>query len=119
MADPTTGPPLNLTLPTVGGDNNTWGYLINANLQAINTFLANLNPGGAGLATYQLIGTIDGTNTTFTAPSPVVLDPQGFTFMVFVNGLKQVFNISFTVPNASTIVFASAPQPGDLLELVN
>lgn len=89
MADTTTGPPLNLTLPDIGEDVDLWGPKMNANLQAINAAFQNL----AALNVYDLVqsfGPPDGASV-FAFVSPVPLpDALGKTYAVIYNGVIQV-----------------------------
>ncbi|HWB48358.1 MAG TPA: hypothetical protein VG651_04550 [Stellaceae bacterium] len=75
----TTTPAKGLTQPTVGGDNNTWGNLLNANMSVVDSALGGTLSltisGNTALTTpqvqnagYVLSGTLTGT-TTITWPS--------------------------------------------------
>lgn len=116
MADSTT-PNLGLTKPTVGGDDNTWGTLLNKDLDIIDEFAGQV--GRPALLTYN-IGTADGIITVFQLPVQV---GNSGTYMIFQDGqkLKYGSDTGFTVNTISSVsfvTFAIAPETGSDLELV-
>jgi hypothetical protein len=106
MPDPTT-PAKGLTQPTVGGDNNTWGGLLNTDLALIdsafggtlaksisgNTTLSSTEAQNTG---YEFTGTLSGT-ATITWPS--------FSGMAAIqNGTAGGFSITCGISGASVTV---------------
>lgn len=114
MADGTTGPPLNLTLPTVGGDIGSWGQLIIANFQAINAAFAKLGQ----LQVYSFVEAPDNVRTTFTSPVP--LDLSGLKCLVLYNGEILSFGSAtgFSLVDATHVLFTFAPNDTDDIKLV-
>lgn len=58
-----------------------------------------------------LLGTIDGSNATFTTPEQFI--PEEIT--VRVNGLSQRLIVDYNTSGNSTVLFTSSPQVGDVL----
>ena len=106
-----TTPFLGLTEPAIG-NTTTWGQSLNNNSVLIDNYAQTQS--AKGLRTYNssttpaLVGAIDGSNQVFT--SPVALDAAGVTFMVFWNGLKQVFGVNFTLLNSYEIQLVGTPS---------
>ncbi len=69
----------------------------------------------------QLVGTINGTNTTFTIPSGTwIQSPPLYKIIVYWNGVKQVFNDDYTIAEGggpgtgyNTVILAVPPMVGD------
>ena len=72
--------------------------------------------GGGGSADYvvrDLIGTIDGSNATFTSPENFVIASVG----VYINGILQKKVYGWNNTGTQTIIFTDSPQIGDILQI--
>src|SRR5580700_7043241 len=105
MPDPTT-PAKGLTQPTVGGDNNTWGGLLNADLALIDSALGGtliLSISGNTVLTttqtrntgYEFTGTLSGTTT--------VTWPSFYGFAAIQNGTTGGFDIVCGIFGGSSV----------------
>ena len=61
----------------------------------------------------DLIGTIDGSNATFTAPEDFVIASVG----VYINGILQKKVYGWNNTGTQTIIFTDSPQIGDILQI--
>ena len=69
--------------------------------------------GVADFVVYDLIGTIDGSNATFTSPDNFVIDSVG----VYINGILQKKVYGWNNTGTGTIIFTDSPQIGDILQI--
>jgi hypothetical protein len=116
MPDPTT-PAKGLTQPQVGGDNNTWGGLLNTNLSLIDSALGGnlslsisgnttLNPTQAQNGGYHFTGSLSGTATitfpTFSGQAAIRNSTTGgFSIVCGISGA------TVTVANGETVAIWS------------
>lgn len=72
-----------------------------------------LSEGGSSSNMKQadLTGQINGERTTFTIPENYITG----SIRVYYNGIRQVFNDTFTEPNQNQINLLFTPQTGDYL----
>lgn len=63
--------------------------------------------------TEELLGTINGSNATFTTTQNFDSD----TTIVFINGVKQKKPTHYNTFGTNTIMFYDSPQVGDILEI--
>lgn len=61
----------------------------------------------------SLIGTIDGSNATYTTSKKFVAGKVS----VYLNGLKQKIVNEFNTTGNQTVIFTESPQSGDILSV--
>jgi hypothetical protein len=69
----------------------------------------------------ELVGTIDGTNTTFTIPSGTWIQNSIYKIVVYKNGVKQVYLDDYIIAEGggvgtgyNTVIFTVPPSPTPL-----
>lgn len=112
------------SLPSKGQPNSRY-YVPNGNGTDVDEYITDLNgnfrkvsPVVTVSLTYEevneiLIGTINGSNATFT--TTYNFEPD--TTIIYVNGVKQNKPAHYNTSGSNTVIFSDSPQIGDILEI--